>query len=405
MQKINRRKFFQASAALPAGAFVAGKLDLIGEGSGAVYNSSADARLEIDLKNIEYNINAIKKWVKDRPVMAVIKANAYGHGLAGVGTYLDKCGIDHLAVGKLAEAVELRNAGVKCPVLNFGPYSKQDAEDIVRENLSQSVYNDNVRYINQEANRRNRRAKVHIKVDTGLGRVGIPYYKAYEFVENVSKLENIEIEGIFTTLTEDEEFDRVQIGRLLSICTEAERKGIDVGLKHAASSAGVLSFPDSHLDLVRPGITIYGHYPSDKEYEKKRIQLKPAMSLKTTVSCVKKLRKGDAVSYHRAYVAEKEEWAATGAIGYSDAFPVNAAGNTHALINGKKYPLIALVTSNHISVKLGGDDSVKVGDEIVLFGKSGGTKITAEELAAVVDTSVYKIVIWQDPLIPRVYKR
>ncbi|MFC1726435.1 alanine racemase, partial [candidate division KSB1 bacterium] len=361
MHKINRRKFFQSAAALPAGAYLAGKLNLISESSQAAYNSPADVRLEIDLKNIDYNINTISKWVKDRPVMAVIKANAYGHGVVEVGKYLDKKGIHSLAVGKLAEALELRKAEVKCPVLNFGPYSKKDAEIIARENISQSVYNDNILYLNEAAKKLNRQAKVHIKIDTGLGRVGIPYHAAFEFVEKVSKLSNIKIEGIFTTLTEDEEFDSVQIERLIKICGDSEKNGINVGLKHAASSAGVLSYPDAHLDLVRPGITIYGHYPSDKEYDLKRIDLKPAMSLKTTVSCVKKLRKGDAVSYHRAFVAEKEEWVTTGAIGYSDAFPVNAPGNAHALINGKKYPLVALVTSNHISVKLGDDDSVKVG--------------------------------------------
>ena len=402
MKKINRRKFIQSAAALPAGAFVYEKLDLVKSGE-AAHGSICDAGLEISLKNISDNIVKIKKWVKDRPVMAVIKANAYGHGLVGVGSYLDKNGIDYLATGKLQEAAALREAGVKCPVLNFGPFSKEDAEIIVRENVSQSVYNDNVIFLNEAAKRLNKQADVHIKIDTGLGRVGIPYYTAFPFIEKVSNMENVRIAGVFTTFTEDEAFDREQLQRFLFLCERAKRKRIDIGLRHAASSAGVLSFTQGHLDMVRPGITIYGHYPSDEEYKKKRIDLKSAMSLKTTVSCVKLLRKGDSISYHQKYTAKREEKVVTAAIGYSDSFPVNVIGKASAIIKGTKFPLIAAVTSNHISILVDKNTDVKVGDEITLIGESGSSVIRAEELAEAADTSVYKILIWQNPLTPRTY--
>ena len=155
--------------------------------------------------------------------------------------------------------------------------------------------------------------------------------------------------------------------------------------------------------MVRPGITIYGHYPSDEEYKKKRIDLKPAMSLKTTVSCVKMLRKGDSISYHQKHTAKREEKVVTAAIGYSDSFPVNVIGKASAIIKGTKFPMIAAVTSNHISILVDKNTDVKVGDEITLIGESGSSVISAEGLAEAADTSVYKILIWQNPLTPRKY--
>lgn len=404
MQKINRRKFIKSAVVLPAGAFVYDKLDLIKSGETA-YSSICDARLEINLKNIADNINTIKKWVNNRPVMAVIKANAYGHGLVETGKYLDEIDIDHLAVGKIQEAAALREAGIKCPVLNFGPYSKEDAEIIVGSDISQSVYNDNILFLNEAAQRLNKQVSVHIKIDTGLGRVGIPYYAAFPFIEKVSNLQNVRIEGIFTTFTEDEYFDKEQLQRFLFLCEKARRKSINTGFRHAASSAAVLSFPQGHLDMVRPGITIYGHYPSDEEYRKKRIDLKPALSLKTTVSCVKILRRGDTISYHRKYKAKRDEKVVTAAIGYCDSYPENVIEKAEAIINGTKFPLIAAVTSNHISVLINKNTAVRVGDEVTLIGKSGNSEIKAEEIADAAETSVYKILIRQNPLTPRIFNK
>ncbi|KPK89187.1 hypothetical protein AMJ80_10100 [bacterium SM23_31] len=403
MEKINRRNFIQLAGALPAGAlFCAGK-DQLNETETHDFTKAHDPWLEINLKNIEWNVSQIRKKVINTPVMAVIKGNAYGHGLSGVGKYLERINIDAVAVGKLQEAVELRNAGVKCPVLNFGPFGENDAELIIKNTISQSAYNDNVLALDTTAGKINKHANVHINVDTGLGRVGVPYHTAVPFIEKVSKLSNVKIEGIFTSFTEEKEFDKIQLQRFLEVCESAKSKGISTGVRHAASSAGILAFPEAYLDMVRPGIMIYGHYPSDEEYELRKIDLKPALSLKTRVSYIKTLRPGDSISYHRKFTAEKEETIATASLGYSDGFPVNITGKANVLLKGKKFPVFADITANHFYVNVTGEEDIKIGDEIVLIGNQGNNKITAEELAKAADKSVYKIVIRMNPLLPRVY--
>jgi len=403
MEKINRRSFIRLAGVLPAGALFCAGDGKFNETKVHDFSKSYDPWLEINLKNIEWNVNQIRNKVSNRLIMAVIKGNAYGHGLVGVGKFLEKINIDSIAVGKLQEAVELRNAGVKCPVLNFGPFAESEAELIVENNISQSVYNDNVSALNTMAEKLNKQANVHLNIDTGMGRVGIPYHAALPFIENVSKLGNVIIEGIFTSLTEDKEFDKTQLRRFLNVCENAKRKGISVGIRHAASSAGILAFPEAYLDMVRPGITIYGHYPSDEEYVLKRVDIKPALSLKTRVAYIKTLRPGDSISYHRKFTAEKEETVVTASLGYSDGFPVNIAGKAHAVIKGKKFSVFADVTANHFYVNVTGEDGIKTGDEIILIGNQGNNKITAEELAKAAETSVYKIVIRMNPLLPRVY--
>ncbi|MFC1554919.1 alanine racemase [candidate division KSB1 bacterium] len=405
MNYMNRRNFVRLAGAVPA----AGLLSCYGPGSQEgspirTVSSSYDPWLEIDLNNIKWNIDLIRNRVNGRPIMAVIKANAYGHGLAEVGKYLEKISIDAIAVGKLSEGIELRNAGVKCPILNLGPFSDKDAEHIVRNDISQSVYSDNVLALDSIAGKINKQAKVHINIDTGMGRVGAPFYNAFSFVTDVSNLANVKIEGVFTALTEETEFDVVQLQRLTALCEELKNRGIDPGLRHAASSAGILGFDGSYLDMVRPGICIYGHFPSDKEYDLKKIDLKPALSLKTRVSYVKTLRPGDAISYHQKFVAEKEEKVITASLGYSDGFPYNVLGKTEALVNGKKFPVFADITANHFYVNVTGEENVSAGDEIVLIGSQGDEYVGAQELAIAADTSVYKITIWMNPLLPRIYK-
>jgi len=245
---------------------------------------------------------------------------------------------------------------------------------------------------------------VHIKIDTGLGRVGVPYYRALEFIRKVAADEAIVIEGIFTTLTEEEEFDREQLARLIEVCESARREGIDLGRRHAASSAGLLSFPQARLDMVRPGITIYGHYPSEAARLERKIDLRPAMRLMAPVLYVKRLRPGDGVSYHRPFKAERETTIATIGIGYSDGLPQKIIGQGEVLIRGKRRPLIAGVTANHISADLFDSKDVEVGDEAVIIGRQGEEEISAEDLAGAAGISVYRLLIQMSPLVNRLYR-
>jgi alanine racemase len=287
--------------------------------------------------------------------------------------------------------------------LSFGPFSTQNAEQLVRLNISQSVYTNEVNALGRVAYQLNRAARVHIKVDTGLGRVGVPYYLAISFIEKVTSISTIFIEGIFTTFTEDEKFDNIQLERFQQVFDAANKKGINIGLRHAANSAALLSFPQAYLDMVRPGITIYGHYPSDKEYRARKIDLKPAVTLKTRIMYMKTLRPGDSVSYHRKFIAKNETRLATLPIGYSDGYPHQAAETGEVIIRGNRYPIIAAVTANHTTVNITGSNDVKIGEEAVLIGKQGDGQISAEQVADWVGTSVYKIVIGMNPLLPRIY--
>ncbi len=413
MKNFDRREFLQLAGAASLGSAVVGSAPLGYPSSRAGWatpvgvttdEAAADPWLEIDLKNMAWNLAQIRRRTDNRPVMAVIKANAYGHGLVAIGRFLEKHKIDFLAVGKFHEALQLRESGVKMPILNLGPFSQHEAADIVRQNISQSVYTDDFMLLAEAVRKLKRRAKVHLKIDTGLGRVGVPHGRALAFVEKVAANSEIQIEGIFTPFTEDDEFDRIQLERFLEVCVAAKQRGIAVGLRHAASSAGILSFPQSHLDMVRPGIAIYGQYPSVREYQARQIDLRPVMSLKARVMYVKTLQPGESVSYHRAFVAQQETQVATLPLGYSDGYPSQAAGKAEILVQGRRWPTIALVTSNHATINVTGAERIKIGDEAVIFGKQDENEINAEELAAWAGVSVYKILIGMNPLLPRVYR-
>ncbi len=364
-------------------------------------NPSSDPWIELNLKNMTWNLDQIRKTAGVK-VMAVIKANAYGHGLVEVGKHLEQAGIDFLMVGKLQEALLLRERGVSVPILNFGPFSSDAEERIIQNGISQSVFDENVRRLSQTALKLGKKAKVHIHVDTGMGRMGIQYREAFPYIQGTAGLKGILIEGISTALTEDDEFDKEQLDRFLKLCKKAEQGGISLGLKHAASSDGVLDLPASHLDMVRPGIALYGYYPSEKTQKEDRLGLRPVLQLKSRVSTVKTLLPGDSVSYHRIYTAQKKEKIAIVPVGYSDGYPPNVIGKASLIIRGHRRRLIAAVTANHCGVLLEENSSVVSGDEVVLLGSQGNEKITAEEIAGWAGMSSYKILIGLNPQLPRI---
>jgi len=362
-----------------------------------------DPWIEVNLDNIRWNFSQIKKQVKVR-VMAVVKANAYGHGLVDASLALEKAGVDGLMVGKLTEGLALRKAGLQSPVLNFGPFGKEDCEAIVRNNISQSVYSEETASLHEAASRFMNKASVHIDIDTGMSRTGIPYDKALPLIEKIASLSHIKIDGIATTLTEDPEFDREQLRRFREVCSAAEKKGISLGLKHAASSGGIFESPEFYLDMIRPGITLYGYYPNAQTQKEDLLKLRPALKLMAKVIFIKDMRPGDSVSYHRAIKAQKNMRAATVGIGYSDGYPPQLGGKGFVSIRGKKYPVMAAVTSNHIMVDLGDDKDIKVGEDVTLIDNRIDSGLTADVLEAQSGVSDYKILIGLNPQLPRKYQ-
>lgn len=396
MNKFNRRKFLTLAGTAPLGfAFHKYLPDAIT--SKDYPEDFFDPWIEINLKNLEWNLSQIRKRVNNRPIKAVIKCNAYGHGLIGIAMSLEKQSIRHFGVGKVQEAVLLRNNGVKGMILNFGPFSKKEAEQIVKLNISQSVYSETVDILANAARKLNKQAKVHIKVDTGLGRIGVPYYQALPYIEKVASMQEITIEGIFTALTEVKAFDQIQLERFLKVCDTAKKKGIFLGLRHVASSHAIANFPSSFLDMVRPGSAIYGIKPLPN------LDLRPVMSLKTRVTYVKKLYPGDSVGYYRKHKVEKDTLLATLPLGYSDRYPPQAVNKAQVLIQGKRWPLIAYISANHSTVDITGSEGIEIGDEVVLFGTQKGNKITMGEVAKWGGVTVYKVAIGMNPLLPRLF--
>jgi alanine racemase len=404
MSKISRRDFLLISGVGSTSLFTLaadGRRASLKQGKKSIGQKKYDPWIELNLENMTWNLNQIRKVAKV-PVMAVIKANAYGHGLVEIARHLEKARIDYLMVGKLQEAFLLREKGVASPVLNFGPFAREDAKAIIQNNISQSVFDQKVSGLSEAALRLGKRAKVHIHLDTGLARMGISYRDAVPYIKTVSSLEGVLVEGISTTLTEDDDFDQEQLRRFRHVCEEAEKEGIPLDLKHAASSDGILDLPSSHLDLVRPGITLYGYYPSEKTQKEDRLGLRPVLQLKGRVVDVKTLLPGDSVSYHRKYTAQKKEKIAIIPVGYSDGYPPNVIDKGFVLIRGKRFPLIAAVTANHCTALLEEDTAVSAGDEVVLLGHQEKEKITADEIGQWAEVSAYKILINLSPFLPRI---
>ncbi len=363
--------------------------------------STFDAWIELNLENMAWNLEKIRRQVRT-PVMAVIKANGYGHGLVEVGRFLDESGIDSLMVCRLSEAVRLREAGVKCPILNFGPLFPEDADILVMHDISQTVFTGHTEALSKRAQNSGKKIKVHIHIDTGMGRMGIPYHEALPFILDTAALEGLRIEGISTTLTEDPEFDTVQMDRFLSLCGEAENMGIRLGRKHASSSAGIFGEKSLYLDMIRPGIVLYGYYPSRQTQQEDSFSLKHMLQLKSRVAAVKYLQPGDSISYHRAYKTNKREKIAVIPVGYSDGYPFQVVGKGFVLIRGQRFPVIGEITANHLEVRLHLDSPISVGEEVVLIGSQGRERIPANEVADWAGVSTYKILLRLNPLLPRI---
>lgn len=361
---------------------------------------SMDSWVDLNFGHLAWNVDQIRKLVSV-PVMAVVKANAYGHGLVEVSRFLEKKGIGWLMVGKLAEAIELRERGLRCRILNFGPFSQADVREIVGLDISQAVWGEEAASLDEAARKKGKKAAVHVDLDTGMGRTGVPWNRSLSFLSRLAVLDGLKIEGMMTTLTEDEDFDREQLRRLQTVSAEAEKKGIQLGLRHAASSAGILSGPDFHLDMVRPGIMVYGYYPSEKTQKEDRLGLRPVARWLARVVDIRDLARGDTLSYHRIFKAPGAMRVATVGVGYSDGYPPGLAGKSHVLIRDRRFSVIAAVTANHLMVDLDHASDIRVGDEVVLIDNRPGSGLTAAALARQSNASSYKILISLNPLLPR----
>ena len=361
-----------------------------------------DPWLEVDAAALRKNVSVVSGLANKRPILAVIKNNAYGLGLTTVASVLDPMPeIKGFAVVKAQAAIALRDAGIRKPVLLMGLFSDEDGAELLRRDVQLSICTDgSASRIVRAAEKVGRTATAHIYLDTGMSRMGIPYHRAMPVLKDLPGLD-INIAGTFTGFTEESDFDREQLGRFMEITDAARSRGVELGALHAASSHAVFNYADSHLDQVRPGIALFGAYPSDFESERSIATLTPAMQLKARVVRVEQLRAGDSVSYGRNYIAERSTWVATIPVGHTDGMPREAVNGAHVVVNGSPYPVIGAVSASHTIIELGEEQRVNIGDVATLLGRDHAA-IHPNQLAASTGTSVYDALMHLNPTLPKV---
>ncbi len=365
---------------------------------------------EINLDNIAHNIREIRRITnKNAEIMGVVKADAYGHGVMEVTRTLLLNGATRLAVSMLDEAIQLRRNGIEAPILILGYSDPIRANEIIENDVTQTVYSQELaQALSDEAVKQCKKVKIHIKIDTGMSRMGfLPGYSAVKNVVEISKLPNIIIEGLFTHFAtadeKDREFTLTQFERFMSICSELQRIGIHIPVKHCANSAGVIEYPEMHLDMVRPGIILYGMYPSE-EVDKSRIYLKPAMTLKANVILVKEVEKNTSVSYGRIFTTKRTSKIATIPIGYADGYTRMLSDKGRVLIRGQYAPVVGRICMDQCMIDVTDiDGNAEVGDEVVLIGAQGDNVISAEDVAHSIGMINYEFVSIVGKRIPRAF--
>lgn len=363
---------------------------------------------EIDLTAIEHNLEGIRRVAGKSKIMAVVKANAYGHGVVEVSNTCQDLGVDYFGVATLEEALELRQAGITTPVLALGYLPQSSARTAVEAGISPCIFTfDTALAFSEAALAAGQPARIHVKVDTGMGRLGFKVEEeSLELVEKIALLPGIQLEGILTHFAEadgrDDAFTRQQIKLFSRFVDELENRGVHIPLKHCANSAAIFRYPEAIFDMVRAGIVLYGLSPSPAMKDD-ALDIIPAMTLKSQVSYVKCLPAGHPVSYGRRYYCREETRVATVPIGYADGYSRLLSNRSWGFIKGRQVPLIGTVCMDQCMFDVTGVEDVKTGDEIILFGKPEDG-ITADDLAALIGTINYEIVCSLGVRVPRFYK-
>ena len=359
---------------------------------------------EISLGRLERNLAAIRQQVGKAKVMIVVKANAYGHGLVEVSKALaDKS--DYIGVAVLQEGILLRKCGVTAPILVLGGVWGDQIWHYLQNDLTLTASSvERLEQIDAVAGELKIRAKVHLKIDTGMERIGIHYYNANKLQEAALHCRNVETEGIYSHFADADAPDagnaRVQLERFNEVTRFYERRGIQTPMRHIANSAAILQLPESYMDMVRPGIMLYGVYPSPEV--PRSVQVRPALEWKSRVVYFKVVRPGHPVSYGGRWQTDHETRVVTLPVGYGDGYFRRMSGRADVLIRGKKYRQVGTICMDQMMVNLG-QGSAWNGDEAILLGESGGERITAEDLAEWAGTIPYEILTNINTRVQRIY--
>ena len=375
---------------------------------------------EIDLKAIAHNVAELRRITRpDTRLMAVVKANGYGHGAIEVAKCAMQNGAETLGVARIEEGIRIREAGIQAPILIFGYTLPDRAGDLLEYELATCVYTAaSARKLSGTAAALGKKIKVHLKVDTGMGRLGqLPRnFKpdnstaiaadALEETLTIAGLEGLEFEGICTHFASADSADKSaaekQLNLFIDYLKHLRQAGLEPPVIHAANSAALIDMPQSHFDMVRPGISIYGLYPSD-EVRKERVPLKPAMALKARIIHLKEVPAGFKVSYGGTHETRKPTTIATVSVGYADGLNRLLSSRGQMLVHGQRAPIIGRVCMDLTMLDVGGIENVQLGDEVVIFGQQGNETLSVDEMAALLDTINYEIVSTITARVPRVY--
>jgi alanine racemase len=361
--------------------------------------------IEVDVAALRANYRAIKEQVAPAKVMASVKANGYGHGLVTVSKVLEEEGIDGLGVAYIEEALELRRAGIKTPVLVFGGLMREQLELYINNDVDLTASSvSKLEYIEATAARLGKRASVHLKIDTGLERIGVHHYSAQSLFDAALSARCCDVVGVYSHFAEVNKHDlslaKLQLERFLTALAYFEPRAKAPFLRHIANSGAVLGMPESYLDMVRPGLCLYGVMP-DRSFEG-ALNLKPTLSLKSQVVYFKVVKHGAGVSYGHSWTAPYDTRVVTVPIGYGDGYLRGLSNKAHVLIRGQRRSVVGRVCMDQLMVDISPSGEAYNGDEVVLIGRQGNQEIKVEELAALLDTTPHEVLVLLNQRVPRV---
>lgn len=365
-------------------------------------------QVEVDLDQLTRNYEAIRHAVAPARVMAILKANAYGHGLVEVARHMEQIGAPYLGVAYLEEGILLREAGVRAPILVLGGILENQVPLFVRHNLTLTASSvEKLTQIEQAAAAMGQRARVHLKIDTGMERIGVHYYSAETLLAAALTCTHCDVEGIYTHFANADAADlthaQQQLRRFQAVLDFYQRQGVArPSLVHMANSGGILQLPESHFDMVRAGILLYGVYPSAEA--SRTVAVRPSLSWKSRVVYFKVVKPGHPVSYGSTWQSDRMVRVVTVPVGYGDGYFRGMSSHAEVIIRGKRYPVVGRICMDQMMVNIEWDSAYN-NDEVVLVGAAGDTAIAVEELAEWAQTIPYEILTNINTRVPRVYKR
>lgn len=375
-----------------------------------MFNNFRPVWAEINLDNLAYNMQQVRDKTKSTEIIGVVKADAYGHGAIDVAPVLLENGATALAIASLNEGIELRRNGIKCSIMILGLTPETLSQDLIKYEIEPTVSSyDYACSLSQEARKINKIVKIHIAVDTGMGRIGfLPNEESVEEVYKISKLPNIEIRGLFSHFSTADEMDKsysyFQFDKYNWFYKKLIEKGVKIAMRHISNSAATMELLDTHCDAVRPGIILYGYYPSN-EVHRSQLSIRPVMTWKANIMYIKTLEKNQYVGYGKKFKTERKSIIGTLPVGYADGYSRMLSGKAKVIVNGKFAPVIGNICMDQCMIDITDVGEVKVGDEVILMGSYDNLKFDADDMADLMGTISYELLCMVSKRVPRVYIR